>query len=209
MKTLTKIGALCLVLVLLTGCAGDPLPTMQTLDLSGCTLEEAAKNDVTISYDPTLWEATENNGSLFLMCKSDRDQSYVDNLQVLNGGKTPGKQVTPANMLTLVKSIEDVGDWFQVGVQELRMLGDQKIIYLETTIAYTEEYLEQMVAEGTYTREQIDSIKDVLLQSDPIQQIQVCTIVNGYVINLSGSYMDPTHKQRVLDAITIAVQTIK
>ena len=39
------------------------------------------------------------------------------------------------------------------------------------------------------------------------KQVQVYTIVDGHLVSYVGTYFEDAHKQIVLDAITVAIQT--
>lgn len=222
MKKVTKALSLILVLVLTTmafaGCGTDTqnnqdgqkdpqYTSIEAVDISALTLDSAQKNGVKISFDSTKWHHWEQMQNLGIALTETWEQDNTVNIQVIDNGEPNASEVTETHLEQLMKGFEGAGDWFDASVHELRMFEGKKVIYIETAVSCTEDYLAFLVESGSYTQEWVDENKEELLNAPSTKQVQVYTIVDGHLISYVGTYYEDAHKQVAMDAITVAIQT--
>lgn len=172
------------------------------------TLGSAQNDTVKISFDSTKWHHWEQMQNLGIALTETWEDEYTVSVVTTVNGKYPeGQEIEEENRKQLMEGMGEAGDWMTFPVSELRTFNDEIVIYIESTMDYTEEYLEYIVEAGLYTQEWVDQNRDTLLNAPNTNQIQVYAIVDGNLVSYIGTYYDDTQKQDVLDAITIAIQT--
>lgn len=213
-KTFSLLLALTLVLASFAGCSttddkqkNTDLTVIEAVDPSTLTLGSAERGTLKISFDSTKWHHWEQMQNLGIALTETWELENTVNIQFIDNGEPNAKEVTEADLKQLTEGFASAGDWFDAAVQELRMVDDKKVIYLESTVTCTEDYLAFLVQSGQYTQDWVDENKEELLNAPSTKQIQVYTIVDGHYVSYIGTYFDEAHKQLVLDAITVAIQT--
>lgn len=218
MKKYTKIVSLFMVLTLalaaLAGCSTaddkqkEPqLTVIEAVDPSTLTLGSAERGTLKVSFDSTKWHHWEQMQNLGIALTETWEEENTVNIQCIDNGEPNASEVTEAHLEQLMENFEGAGDWFNASVHELRMFEGKKVIYIETTVSCTEDYLTFLVESGSYTQEWVDANKEELMKAPSTKQIQVYTIVDGHLISYVGTYFEEAHEQVVLDAITVAIQT--
>ncbi len=213
-KTISLLMALTLAIAALAGCSTpkdeqkEPdLSVIEAVDPSTLTLGSAERGTIKISFDSTKWHHWEQMQNLGIALTETWEQDNTVNIQFIDNGEPNASEVTESHLDQLMEGFASAGDWFDASVHELRMFEGKKVIYIETTVSCTEDYLTFLVESGSYTQEWVDENKEELMSAPSTKQIQVYTIVDGHLISYVGTYFEDAHKQVVLDAITVAIQT--
>lgn len=213
-KTISLLLALALVIASFAGCSTtddkqkDPqLTVIEAVDPSTLTLGSAGRGTLKISFDSTKWHHWEQMQNLGIALTETWEMENTVNIQFIDNGEPNAIEVTESHLEQLMKGFEGSGDWFNASVHELRMFEGKKVIYIETTVTCTEDYLAFLVESGSYTQEWVDQNKEELLKAPSTKQTQVYTIVDGHLVSYIGTYFEDAHKKVVLDAITVAIQT--
>lgn len=213
-KTISLLMALTFAITALAGCSTpkdeqkEPdLAVIEAVDPSTLTLGNAERGTIKISFDSTKWHHWEQMQNLGIALTETWEQDNTVNIQFIDNGEPSASEVTESHLDQLMEGFAGAGDWFDASVHELRMFEGKKVIYIETTVSCTEDYLTFLVESGSYTQEWVDENKEELMSAPSTKQIQVYTIVDGHLISYVGTYFEDAHKQVVLDAITVAIQT--
>lgn len=213
-KTISLLMALTLVIASLAGCSttdnkqkDSDLTVIEAVDPSTLTLGSAERGTVKVSFDSTKWHHWGQMQNLGIALTETWEQDNTVNIQFIDNGEPNASEVTESHLDQLMEGFAGAGDWFDASVHELRMFEGKKVIYIETTVSCTEDYLAFLVESGSYTQEWVDENKEELMSAPSTKQIQVYTIVDGHLISYIGTYFEDAHKQVVLDAITVAIQT--
>lgn len=213
-KILSLLMALMLVIAALSGCGtnSDEEPSaeytvIEEVDLSTLTLGSAQRGSIKISFDSTKWNHWEQMQNLGIALTETWEQDNTANIQVIDNGELSAAEITEADLKALTDGLASAGDWFDMSVQELRTFEGKKVIYLESTVTCTEDYLAFLVESGQYTQDWVDENREELLAAPSTKQIQLYAIVDGHLISYIGTYFDDAHRLVVLDAITVAIQT--
>lgn len=213
-KTISLLLALTFVIASFAGCGTtggeqkDPqLTVIEGVDPSTLTLGSAERDTLKISFDSTKWHHWEQMQNLGIALTETWEAENTVNIQFIDNGEPNASEVTETHLEQLMKGFEGSGDWFDASIHELRMFEGKKVIYIETTVTCTEDYLAFLVESGSYTQEWVDENKEELMNAPSTKQVQVYTIVDGHLVSYVGTYFEDAHKQIVLDAITVAIQT--
>lgn len=213
-KKISLLMALALVIVSFACCSTNDAgqknaeyKVIEAVDPSTLTLGSAQNDAVKISFDSTKWHHWEQMQNLGIALTETWEEDNTVNLQIVDNGEPNASEVTETHLKQLTEGFAEAGDWFAASVQELRLFEGKKVIYLESNVEYTEDYLTFLVESGSYAQDWIDENKDLLLSAPSTKQIQVYAIIDGHLISYIGTYYEETHKQAVLDAITVAIQT--
>ena len=213
-KTICLLLAIALVIASFASCSTtddkqkDPqLTVIEAVDPSTLTLGSAGRGTLKISFDSTKWHHWEQMQNLGIALTETWEMENTVNIQFIDNGEPNASEVTESHLEQLMKGFEGSGDWFNASVHELRMFEGKKLIYIETTVTCTEDYLAFLVESGSYTQEWVDQNKEELLKAPSTKQTQVYTIVDGHLVSYIGTYFEDAHKKVVLDAITVAIQT--
>lgn len=222
MKKWNKVLSLMLVLLFMmttiAGCGKDeekeqskqdePTYTaIEAVDPESVTLGSAQNDTVKISFDSGKWQHWEQMQNLGIALTETWEQQYTVSVVTSVIGEYPEETITDDNRKQLMEGMGEAGDWMTFPVSELRTLDGEIVIYIESTMDYTEDYLNYLVEAGLYTQEWVDQNKDTLLNAPDTKQIQVYAIVDGNLVSYIGTYYEDTQKQDVIDAITVAIQT--
>lgn len=221
MKKWNKAFSLMLVLALMmtsfAGCGNsedkekkdEPTYTaIEAVDPESVTLGSAQNDAAKISFDSSKWHHWEQMQSLGIALTETWEDEYTVSVVTSVIGEYPeGRVIEEENREQLMEGFGEAGDWMTFPVSELRTFNDEIVVYIESTMDYTEEYLKYIVEAGIYTQEWVDQNEDTLLNAPDTKQIQLYAIVDGNLVSYIGTYYDDAQKQDVLDAITIAVQT--
>lgn len=213
-KILSLVMSLTLVIAALSGCNANndeqknpEYTVIEAVDPSTLTLGSAHRGSIKISFDSTKWHHWEQMQNLGIALTETWELDNTVNIQFIDNGEPNTTEVTEADLKALTDGFASAGDWFDASVQELRTLEGKKVIYLESSVTCTEDYLAFLVESGQYTQDWVDENREELLAAPSTKQIQLYTIVDGHMISYIGTYYDDAHKQVVLDAITVAIQT--
>ena len=89
----------------------------------------------------------------------------------------------------------------------LYTLYDEPVILTESTLQFTDTYIDEMIKLGGITEEQIEDMggREVLLSIPPTTQVTLYAIVDGYMYIYVGTYYTEEQKQAVLDCMTVLV----
>lgn len=222
MKKWNKIFSIMLaVLLMMTGAAGcgdneekeqgkqdEPAYTaIEAVDPESVTLGSAQNDSVKISFDSTKWHHWEQMQNLGIALTETWEQDYTVSVVTTVITEYSAETITDADRKQLMDGMGEAGDWLTCPVSEMRTLNGENVIYIESVMDYTEDYLNYLVENGLYTQEWVDQNGASLLNAPDTKQIQIYAVVDGNLVSYIGTYYDDAQKQDVLDAVTIAIQT--
>lgn len=224
MKKLTGTLGILLVFTLALTCfagcgsakeeevAAEPvkeLPVMATVDTSALTLGTAEKGNLRIAFDSDMWLFWEEMNNLGIALTETWEADYAVNVQCLDNGEPGVDELTEEHLAMIMEGLGEAGDWIEIPVSELRKLDGETVAYMECVTSYTEGFLTYLVESGAYEQSFVDEYGEQLLAMPATRQIQVYSLVDGHLISTVGTYYDEAHTQTVIDAVTVAVQTIE
>lgn len=114
----------------------------------------------------------------------------------------------------LLKEIENghlaKNPFIDVTFSELRTLNGELVAYVENTLTYTNEAIDQGIESGVVTEEMINASggRDVFLNLPPMSQLTIFPVVDGHLWVFSGAYFNEEQKEEMIDAIAIAIESL-
>jgi len=208
---LVMLALVCAVALAACGGGGDnsatqELAVIQPVDTTGMELAKAVNTDVKVAYPDAGWELNPAIYPLTIMYEETADTDKAVNISIALGGEC-SSELTAADLQAAVSVYESEADYITVDVQELRTYRDTNVIYLENTTAFTEEAVERLLENGSFTQADIDAFGGVqaLVELPPVTQFVVFAPVDGYLFVYTASYFSAEEKQACLDAITVMI----
>lgn len=213
-RSLSLLGAAALGLALLAGCGGSgssgaastpDYPVIEAVDTTGMTLETADDGSVQVSYPAGEWTQNPDMGTLTILYTESMGTGQAISLNVQCAGDCPAT-LTDSDRETLMAQFEgQVG--LSIDVSEMRLLHGQPVIYTETTMTMTDEYIDLALESGAFTQEMLDSIggREALLNAEPTRQVNLYAVVNDKLFIYSGTYHTAEQKQLLVDGLTVIV----
>lgn len=116
-------------------------------------------------------------------------------------------QLTEKDMDELISAMKEYVGYITINTSEMRLINDEPVIYWESTIQFTEEYLDAMIEAGGLTEADIEAYggREALLSIPPTTQIMVYATVDNYLFAYVGTYYGDEQKQAVIDALTVII----
>lgn len=218
-----SVAVLALVMLLMAGCSGtvnDPVdePTNTTtimpvnednteaVNTADITLASAQDDAVKISYPADSWTVQEGISPLTLAYDEALGTENMCNINVQASQAWSG-QLTEEDKDELTAAMKEYVGYITIETSKMWILNNEPVIYWESTIQFTEEYLDAMIEAGGLTEAEIEAYggRDALLSIPPTTQIMVYAAIDDYLFAYVGTYYGDEQKQAVIDALTVIV----
>ncbi len=223
MKLKKLVFALSMASMMLfsTGCSisiappsesSEPLTQISTVDTSEMTLETGTSTYVSASYDPEKWYFMAGSSSLSDFLLYDLSNTTGQYLTMVNFAFPEAVNgMSLQNYLNALEIQLAVGFGSEVKIKEIRALGDDEIGYMEITTTITDAVLDATILAGELTEEAIEAAggREVLKATPPSTQILMIKFIEDKSYAFSGTYYDETHRDTVLEALTVVMQTFE
>lgn len=209
MKKCWKRLALALALLLvLAGCsAGAPkYPELPAADTEGVVLESVATDTFKFCYPGESWVQAEAAGQLAVIYVGDDGEDGQCNFNVQLSAAYEGK-LADKDREELMAALDAYDGYITVDLSELRLLKGEPVIYMETTMQFTDAYLDLMVEEGVFTEEYIAELggRELFLSLPPTHQVMIYASVDGGLFLYTGTYYNQAQKDALLRALTVVI----
>lgn len=218
-----SVAVLTLVMLLTAGCSGtvnDPEtePTNTTtimpanednteaVNTADITLASAQDDTVKVSYPADTWTFQEGITPLTLAYSEALGTDNMCNINIQASQEWSG-QLTEKDMDELISAMKEYVGYITINTSEMRLINNEPVIYWESTIQFTEEYLDAMIEAGGLTEADIEAYggREALLSIPPTTQIMVYATVDNYLFAYVGTYYGDEQKQAVIDALTVII----
>ena len=183
-------------------------PVMEAMDASGLTLETAQDSSVKVSYPADTWTDVGTEPVMLFYTETMETEGDACNVNVTPVSAASG-QLTDADREDMLSSLGQSSGYMTVDVSEMRLLYDQPIVYSETTTQFTDEFIDEMLASGVLTEEQLEAVggRETMLAIPPTHQIALCAVVDDYIYAYIGTYHGEEQKAAMVDLMTLLVAT--
>ena len=192
-------------------------PVMEAVSLEGRALETGENETIGAQFPAGEWIYNVSDVPGVHFAIFDAETLYTEenkmNINIVVSQPVSG-EVTPADMEQLLGQLQQElaavsGNGMTVDAAEVRLFNDAPIIYTENTTTMTEELVDTYIANSGITDEQLAALggREALLNIPPAHQIQIYAVVEGKMLVLSGTYYDEASKARLLETMTIVLET--
>lgn len=192
--------------------AEEDYPALAAVPLDGLDLEEGGSDSLSAQFPAGKWVFDLSMAGVDFMIydvETLESEGNTININVIIAGDY-NVELTQADLDGLVKEIGTMSaSGMEIQSAEMRSLDGEPVIYMETVTRITEEMLELTIESGGLTEEQVEAMggREALLSVPPTYQIQLYGIVEGKMLVLTGSYYDEADKDRLLETMTIVLET--
>ena len=214
-KTMIACAVLALAL-LLAACGGAAdYPVMEPVALDSLTLASAESDTLSAQFPEEEWVF------FFIMVPVDfaiydtetlLDETGTMNINIMLSGQYSGK-LKQSDLDGVVDELKnsDMADGMNIEVSEMRSLEGEPVGYIESTSTYTESMIDFYLENSGITEEQLEALggREALLNTPPTRQIQMYAVVDGNILVVTGTYYDDAAKTRLVDTMSILLQTVK
>jgi len=209
------IIALALVLLTLASCGSkddvsktDAYPVLNANALSGETAV-AEDSKLKITYLKDEW--TYNEGfEPFMLYYTDHLGSAEGqtNINIQSMG-TMLRSLSQKDLEDMLASVNAENPGFlRIEASELRSLNNRTVIYIEAVTEITDDVIDMLIENGTFTEDDINAIggREVLLNSIPTtNQIMIVAVADKNLVLYTGSYYDEAGKQLIIDTTSFLI----
>ena len=181
-------------------------PIIEAAAFDGSSLAPAQNETLRVVYPTDLFTAAEDFTplTLFLTETMDTEQPVNINIQKTEAFDTALNQNFLDHFLDIQKNVSGA-EALTINVAELRELHGEPVIYMENITQINDEVIDLLLAEGVLTEEMIAQAggREVFKEIPPTKSVAIYGVVDGYLTVYTGTYYDDTHKQTLIDAMTI------
>lgn len=181
------------------------------IELDGMSLDTVQGNDFTTSYPDKDWLPLEVSGGVFFYyVETLSDPIRAVDIEVQLVSSFQG-ELSLDDMDDITSQRGELSEYITINSNEFRTIHGNTVIYLETIIPYTEEYIDFMVNSGVIPEETIKEYggRDALLSVSSANQVVLYSVVDGNLYLLTGNYYDASQKAIVLEAMSVMLLTIE
>ncbi len=99
----------------------------------------------------------------------------------------------------------------EVNVNEMKMLGETEIAYIENVTVMNDVMIDLLIEQGVLTEEQIELAggREAIKAIPPTNQVMMTQVIDELAYTFVGTYYNEADKEVVIDALTLAMQTLK
>ena len=214
-KTMIVCAVLALAL-LLAACGGAAdYPVMEPVALDSLTLASAESDTLSAQFPEEEWVFDVSMVPVdFAIYDTETllDETGTMNINIMLSGQYSGK-LKQSDLDGVVDELKnsDMADGMNIEVSEMRSLEGEPVGYIESTSTYTESMIDFYLENSGITEEQLEALggREALLNTPPTRQIQMYAVVDGNILVVTGSYYDDAAKTRLVDTMSILLQTVK
>ena len=208
----TMIACAVLVLALLLAACGGAAdyPVMEPVALDSLTLASAESDTLSAQFPEEEWVFDVSMVPVdFAIYDTETllDETGTMNINIMLSGQYSG------NLDGVVDELKnsDMADGMNIEVSEMRSLEGEPVGYIESTSTYTESMIDFYLENSGITEEQLEALggREALLNTPPTRQIQMYAVVDGNILVVTGTYYDDAAKTRLVDTMSILLQTVK
>lgn len=214
-KTMIACAVLALAL-LLAACGGAAdYPVMEPVALDSLTLASAESDTLSAQFPEEEWVFDVSMVPAdFAIYDTETllDETGTMNINIMLSGQYSGK-LKQSDLDGVVDELKnsDMADGMNIEVSEMRSLEGEPVGYIESTSTYTESMIDFYLENSGITEEQLEALggREALLNIPPTRQIQMYAVVDGNILVVTGTYYDDAAKTRLVDTMSILLQTVK
>ena len=214
-KTMIACAVLALAL-LLAACGGAAdYPVMEPVALDSLTLASAESDTLSAQFPEEEWVFDVSMVPVdFAIYDTETllDETGTMNINIMLSGQYSGK-LKQSDLDGVVDELKnsDMADGMNIEVSEMRSLEGEPVGYIESTSTYTESMIDFYLENSGITEEQLEALggREALLNPPPTRQIQMYAVVDGNILVVTGTYYDDAAKTRLVDTMSILLQTVK
>lgn len=214
-KTMIVCAVLALAL-LLAACGGAAdYPVMEPVALDSLTLASAESDTLSAQFPEEEWVFDVSMVPVdFAIYDTETllDETGTMNINIMLSGQYSGK-LKQSDLDGVVDELKnsDMADGMNIEVSEMRSLEGEPVGYIESTSTYTESMIDFYLENSGITEEQLEALggREALLNTPPTRQIQMYAVVDGNILVVTGTYYDDAAKTRLVDTMSILLQTVK
>ena len=214
-KTMIACAVLALAL-LLAACGGAAdYPVMEPVALDSLTLASAESDTLSAQFPEEEWAFEVSMVPVdFAIYDTETllDETGTMNINIMLSGQYSGK-LKQSDLDGVVDELKnsDMADGMNIEVSEMRSLEGEPVGYIESTSTYTESMIDFYLENSGITEEQLEALggREALLNTPPTRQIQMYAVVDGNILVVTGTYYDDAAKTRLVDTMSILLQTVK
>ena len=214
-KTMIACAVLALAL-LLAACGGvADYPVMEPVALDSLTLASAESDTLSAQFPEEEWVFDVSMVPVdFAIYDTETllDETGTMTINIMLSGQYSGK-LKQSDLDGVVDELKnsDMADGMNIEVSEMRSLEGEPVGYIESTSTYTESMIDFYLENSGITEEQLEALggREALLNTPPTRQIQMYAVVDGNILVVTGTYYDDAAKTRLVDTMSILLQTVK
>lgn len=210
-KLLASTLVLTGILTTFAGCSSDGSSNTSVKEVSQ-TGVTATFDTVTIQYDDTKWECLdpETTGMLVLveLGSNEEEQASISYY---------APEALESDSIEAYKELIDMEFEMYLGADtkviesSIKQIGDRECLYIELKTEINDEVIDELIETEVITEESLEEMggREELLSWPTTTQVLTGTIEdqNGYIF--SGVTYDEKTKSNMVDALTLAVQTLE
>ena len=209
-KSLILTLILAFVFMSVAGCGSESTdyPVIDLKDTSNLTLATATLSPISVSYESDTWAQLEDASMLTVYLTETYGTASNVNINVQSMGEY-SSEITEEDRKELMETFDTMGGYITFEVSEMRTLDGKPVIYTESTMQFTDAYIDLMIESGAITEEYLDTYggREVFLNMAPTKQIVIYALADGNLCTYIGTYYEEEQKQLVLDEITVLYAT--
>lgn len=206
------VTALVLLVMSLIGCgsnnAAAEYPVIEPVDISA--MELAAIDDGALRYQvpaDTWVEGVEVSGNTVALLT----ETVGAERQVSIRAQVVGYYDEPINEGFMNEAVDMLNQDISMNVTmtEMRSFLDTPIFYSEMSVEFTDEVIDNLLAEEIWTEEELEAVggREFYLNIPKTNMIMIHAVIDDNMVTYGGSYFNDSQKQIVLDTINIMIQT--
>ena len=209
-KSFSLLLILAFVFMSVAGCGSQSTdyPVIDLKDTSNLTLATATLSPISVSYESDTWAQLEDASMLTVYLTETYGTASNVNINVQSMGEY-SSEITEEDRKELMETFDTMGGYITFEVSEMRTLDGKPVIYTESTMQFTDAYIDLMIESGAITEEYLDTYggREVFLNMAPTKQIVIYALADGNLCTYIGTYYEEEQKQLVLDEITVLYAT--
>lgn len=207
-RAVAALLAACLCLML-CGCGGEKYPSMRCVDISDLSLSKVSNSVMSLRYPDELWYGVDDREPLTIYYRSTMGTDRVVNI---NADKLFECRTAPTerDMNDIVDGLKEMyASTIDIKSAELRDLNGSTVIYMESTLRFTDDMIDDWLESGRLTQADLDAMggREVLLALPPTEQMFLYLMKDGWLYLYTGTYFEEKYYDMVLDTITVLAQT--
>ena len=184
-------------------------PVIDIPDKNNMNLVTANIGNAEFLYDTNTWTIDTSTKPYTFYYNDSIDNGMVANFNAQLGGEFNYK-LNDKLLKEIEKGHLSKNPFIDVTFSELRALNGELVAYVENTLTYTNEAIDQGIESGVVTEEMINASggRDVFLNLPPMSQLTIFPVVDGHLWVFSGAYFNEEQKEEMIDAIAIAIESL-
>ena len=210
-RILALLGALSLLA--LCGCASQSAadyPVIEQENINDMELAEVTDGEIRVQYPADEWLADNGSNLLSFYDLDTIDGDYAVNVNVQRTGECD-TDPTRADMEEVRKEIEETYPYITIQTCELRSLGGRPVIYMESSVAFTEQLIDDLVNSVDWGEDWVENVggREALLALPRTNNVYVYAVRDGWLYLYTGAYSEESEIDTLLGVISVLDQTIE